>query len=55
MTGSVPVPTLRLETADAGRIRLGAGFKMPPAHPAAVADAGKIRLGAGFKRRIAAA
>jgi hypothetical protein len=32
-------------TADAGKIRLGAGYRLP----ATTADAGKIRLGAGYR------
>ena len=33
------------DTADAGKIRLGGGFR-----PAPTKDAGKIRLGGGFRR-----
>lgn len=45
------------ETADAGKIRLGAGLRRPPASrdgaattTATVADSGRIRLGAGLRR-----
>jgi len=41
------------DTADAGRIRLGAGLRRPAASrddAAAVADSGRIRLGAGLRR-----
>ena len=49
------------ETTDAGKIRLGAGLRRPPASrdatagattadAIAVADSGRIRLGAGLRR-----
>ena len=47
------------ETADAGRVRLGAGLRRPPASrdgaAATVADSGRIRLGAGLRRTARAA
>lgn len=33
------------QTEDAGKVRWGAGFRLPEA----VADAGKVRWGAGFR------
>jgi len=51
------IPTLAI--ADAGKVRLGAGCRLPVAAagntaiavPAsAIADAGKVRLGAGCRR-----
>jgi hypothetical protein len=50
MNQSAPPPVARPETADAGRIRLGAGCKLPPAPRPEVADAGRIRLGAGCRQ-----
>jgi hypothetical protein len=44
------LPVAPHEVADTGRIRVGAGFRLPPAKLAAeVADAGRIRVGAGFR------
>ena len=47
------------ETADAGKIRLGAGLRRPPASrddaAVTVADNGRIRLGAGLRRTARAA
>ena len=44
-------PCQRPEIADAGRIRLGAGYKLSPKAtvPASVRNEGRIRLGAGYK------
>lgn len=43
-------PAATPAVADTGRIRVGAGFRLPPAKPArAVADSGRIRFGAGFR------
>jgi hypothetical protein len=44
----LPKPVIT-ETADAGRVRLGAGFRLPAPVPAEIADTGRIRLGAGFR------
>jgi hypothetical protein len=41
--------TAAVKTADAGKIRLGAGFRLP----VTTADAGKIGLGAGFRLPVA--
>ena len=41
--------TAAVQTADAGKIRLGAGFRLP----VTTADAGKIGLGAGFRLPVA--
>jgi hypothetical protein len=46
---SVPAPV-----ADQGRIRTGAGIRLPaPRPPVAVSDAGRIRTGAGIRIRPA--
>jgi hypothetical protein len=46
---SIPAPV-----ADQGRIRTGAGIRLPaPRPPVAVADAGRIRTGAGIRIRPA--
>jgi hypothetical protein len=37
--------TAAVKTADAGKIRLGGGFRLP----VTTADIGKIRLGGGFR------
>lgn len=43
-------PAIVAELADTGRIRVGAGFRLPPTKSEAeVADTGRIRLGAGFR------
>jgi hypothetical protein len=38
-----------VQTADAGKTRLGGGFRLP----VTTADAGKIRLGGGFRLPVA--
>ena len=43
--------TAAVKTADAGKIRLGAGFRLP----VTTADAGKIGLGAGFRLPVTTA
>lgn len=40
--------TVPVQVADADKIVMGAGFRLPPAL-AHVTDSGKIRLGAGFR------
>jgi len=57
---SLPLRPLRpAATADAGRVRLGAGLRRqgaavvtagPLATPASVRDSGRVRLGAGLRR-----
>jgi hypothetical protein len=47
MAFRVKADTAAAQTADAGKIRLGGGFRLP----AATVDAGKIRLGAAFACR----
>jgi hypothetical protein len=48
--------TARPETADTGRIRVGAGHRLlPPTPPAEVADTGRIRVGAGHRGLLPAA
>ncbi len=43
--------TLPLRTADAGKVRLGGGCRLPPSPviPLRTADAGKVRLGGGCR------
>jgi hypothetical protein len=42
--------TSQPDTSDTGRIRVGAGHRLPaPVPPAAVADTGRIRVGAGHR------
>ncbi len=37
-----------LATLDAGRVRVGAGYKLLPSVPASVKDAGRVKVGAGY-------
>ena len=55
---TVAAPVVPAETADHGRIRFGAGFRLAATRPAMlppakaepeVADEGRIRFGAGFR------
>ncbi len=36
-------------TVDAGRVKLGAGWKMTPVVPASIKDAGRVKVGAGWR------
>lgn len=45
---AAPQPATPPHVADAGRIALGAGFRLPT-EPAHVADHGKVSVGAGFR------
>jgi hypothetical protein len=47
-TKSLP-PPVSPDTKDAGRIRLGAGYRLPASVPAEIADPGRIRFGAGYR------
>ena len=44
-----PPQPVATEIADAGRVRLGAGYRLPAPVPAEVTDTGRIRLGAGYR------
>ena len=43
------IPSSKPEVADHGRIRVGAGYRLPPATSPAIADPAKIRFGAGYR------
>jgi hypothetical protein len=42
---SATTPAMSAAVADAGKIRLGGGYRLP----ASTADVGKIRLGGGYR------
>ncbi len=45
-----PVNPAEPETEDAGKIRFGGSFRLPPASPAPeVKDSGRIRTGGSFR------
>ncbi|MDR3531971.1 MAG: hypothetical protein P4L90_15655 [Rhodopila sp.] len=48
---SAKTDSAAVQTTDAGKIRLGGGFRLP----AQTADIGRIRLGGGFRLPVAGA
>ncbi len=49
-TGNTLPAPVSTDNADSGRIRFGAGARLPrPAAPANIADTGRIRFGAGAR------
>ncbi len=43
------INTIDRATVDAGRVRVGAAYKLLPGVPASVRDAGRVKLGAAYK------